>query len=66
MSIDDLANLADALTFALLVTVGGLIAWATIRATSRRPNLRRAMKRACPAGAPGDRPRRGGHVAHGS
>ena len=44
MSIDDLANLADALTFALLVTVGGLIAWATIRATSRRPNLRRAMK----------------------
>ena len=51
MSIDDLAILADALTFALLVTVGGLIAWAAIRATSRRPNLRRAMKVGLSSGA---------------
>ena len=44
MSLDDLSNLADALTFALLVTVSGLIAWTTIKATSRRPGLLRAPK----------------------
>src|SRR5512134_107771 len=44
MSIDDLAILADALTFALFVTVGGLAAWAVYKASSSRPGLRRSMK----------------------
>ncbi len=40
MTTDDLATLADALTFAMLVTVCGLIAGALIRRMSRRPGLR--------------------------
>ncbi|MGZ8596505.1 MAG: hypothetical protein ACXWYJ_12655, partial [Actinomycetota bacterium] len=44
MSTEDLAILADALTFALIVTIGGLILWAVIRSTWRRPALQRAMK----------------------
>ena len=44
MSTDDLSILADALTFALLVTIGGLVVWGVVRATWRRPALRRAMK----------------------
>ena len=37
MSTEDLAILADALTFALLVTVGGLTVWWVVRVTWRRP-----------------------------
>jgi hypothetical protein len=44
MSTEDLSILADALTFALLVTIGGLVVWGVVRATWRRPALRRAMK----------------------
>jgi hypothetical protein len=44
MSTEDLSILADALTFALLVTIGGLVVWGVVRATWRRPALRRAMR----------------------
>ena len=44
MSTEDLAILADALTFALIATVGGLILWVVIRSTWRRPALQSAMK----------------------
>ena len=51
MSIDDLANLADALIFALLVTVGGAISWALAHELSRRPVLRREARDALPGAA---------------
>jgi hypothetical protein len=51
MSIDDLANLADALAFALLVTVGGAISWALAHELSRRPVLRREARAALPGAA---------------
>ena len=44
MSIDDLAILADALAFALIVTIGGLTSWALSRELSRRPGLRREVR----------------------
>lgn len=44
MTTDDLSILADALTFALLVTAGGLVMWAVARATWHRRRLHRAVK----------------------
>ena len=44
MTTDDLSILADALTFALLVTAGGLIMWAVARATWHRRRLNRTAK----------------------
>jgi hypothetical protein len=44
MSTEELAILADALTFALLVTVGGLTVWWVVRLTWRRPALQRVAK----------------------
>ena len=46
MTIDELAILADALAFAMLVTIGGLTSWALSRELSRRPGLRRQVRAA--------------------
>jgi hypothetical protein len=46
MTIDDLAILADALAFAMLVTIGGLTCWALSKELSRRPGLRRQVRAA--------------------
>lgn len=44
MSTEDLAILADALTFALLMGAGGLIAWLVIRGVLRRPGVGQSVK----------------------
>ncbi len=65
MSTTDLSILADAVTFAILVAIGGAIAYAVARAAWKRHSMHQTAKWACPrTRAGGRRLRRRGAMAN--